>query len=279
MKVITDIKEWQHIRNHLPNDLKIGFVPTMGCLHQGHTSLIKNSVEKNNITVLSVFINPTQFNDPADYERYPKTLDTDIEMARQLGVNYVITPDIDSLYPNGNHLFLETDHPFSKIMEGQYRPGHFSGVLTIVMKLLVLIRANNVYFGQKDYQQYFLIAELIQNYFIQTDINLCATIREASGLPFSSRNTKLSTDERKTIETFYEFFYRNHPHSLTQVIEKIAELKMTYDYLEVHNNRLFFALRVGPIRIIDNIADANLYIHTQNQQVYETMTGCDFDTM
>lgn len=261
MKIISDIKEWKKIKDNLSPDLKIGLIPTMGCLHQGHASLIKNSVLQNDITVLSIFVNPTQFNDPSDYQHYPKTLDSDIELACQLNVDYVITPDIDSMYPDGNQIHLVTDHPLSGVMEGHYRPGHFNGVLTIVMKLLILIRANKIYFGEKDYQQYFLVNELVKKYFVQTEVMLCPTVRESSGLPFSSRNMKLSTNERQLIETFYEFFYIHYPHSLTDIKEKISELGMQHDYFETYNDRLFFALKIGSIRIIDNFKEASLYVN------------------
>lgn len=252
MKIMSDIKEWKKIRDNLSSDLKIGFIPTMGCLHQGHASLIKNSDSQNDITVLSIFVNPTQFNDPSDYQHYPKTFNGDIELVRQLNVDYVITPDIESMYPDGNQIHLVTDHPLSNVMEGHYRPKHFNGVLTIVMKLLMLIRSNKIYFGEKDYQQYFLVSELVKKYFVQAEVILCPTVREPFGLPFSSRNTKLSTNERQLIETFYEFFYINYPHSLTEIKEKISELNIQYDYFEIHNDRLFFALKIGSIRIIDN---------------------------
>ncbi len=125
MQIVNDITRWQTMRNNISTDLKIGFVPTMGCLHQGHASLIKNSVSENDITVLSIFINPTQFNDPADYENYPKTFDSDIAMARNLNVDYVIAPDIDSIYPNGNNIQLMTDHSFSKNNGRTLSPGTF----------------------------------------------------------------------------------------------------------------------------------------------------------
>jgi len=261
MKIINNIKEWKKIRGNLSDDLKIGFVPTMGCLHQGHASLIKNSVSQNDITVLSIFVNPTQFNDLSDYQHYPKTLDDDMELARQLNVDYVITPDIDSMYPDGNQIHLVTDHPLSSVMEGYYRPKHFNGVLTIVMKLLILIHANKIYFGEKDYQQYFLVSELIKKYFVKTEIILCPTVRELSGLPFSSRNTKLSINEKQLIETFYDFFYNHRPHSLNLIKEKLLKLKIQYDYFETHDDRLFFALKIGSIRIIDNFKEAALYVN------------------
>lgn len=261
MKMISDINEWKKIRNNISANLKIGFVPTMGCLHQGHASLIKKSVLQNDMTVLSIFVNPTQFNDPSDYQHYPKTLDGDMTLARQLNVDYVITPDIESMYPDGNQIYFVTDHSFSTIMEGRYRPEHFNGVLTIVMKLLQLIRANKIYCGEKDYQQYFLVSELIKKYFVQTEIMLCPTVRESSGLPFSSRNMKLSTHERQLIETFYEFFYRHRPHALIEIKEKITALKMQCDYFEIHDDHLFFALKIGSIRIIDNFKRASLYVN------------------
>ena len=260
MEIIQDIKKWQAIRNSLSSDITIGFVPTMGCLHQGHASLIKQSVAQNDVTVLSIFVNPTQFNDPEDYARYPKNCEADLISAKTLEVNYVIMPEISDLYPGGNPISVTTDHPLSQILEGHYRPGHFNGVLTIVMKLLMLVKANNIYFGEKDYQQYFLITALIKNYFIQTNIILCPTVRELSGLPLSSRNARFSTDERQCIEAFYEFFYHNQPHSLIEIKEKISDLKMQYDYLEIHDDRLFIALRIGCIRIIDNFREATRYV-------------------
>lgn len=261
MEIIQDSTKWQAIRNSLSSDITIGFVPTMGCLHQGHASLINQSVAQNDITVLSIFVNPTQFNDPQDYERYPKNSEADLVLAKALKVNYVIMPEINDLYPGGNDISVATDHLFSQILEGRCRPGHFNGVLTIVMKLLMLVRADHVYFGEKDYQQYFLITELIKKYFIQTKIILCPTVRELSGLPLSSRNTRLSADERKCIELFYEFFYHNRSHSLAEIKEKILALKMQYDYLEVHNDRFFMALKIGCIRIIDNFKEATRYVH------------------
>ncbi|MCX7126325.1 MAG: pantoate--beta-alanine ligase [Gammaproteobacteria bacterium] len=261
MKIIADVNEWIKIRNGFSETIKIGFVPTMGCLHQGHGSLINDSVKQNDITVLSIFINPTQFNDASDFSRYPKTIEKDLDYARQLNVDYVVTPDVEAMYPEGNSISLITDHPFSNIMEGHYRPGHYNGVLSIVMKLLLLVRPNNIYFGEKDYQQYFLIRELIKKYFIQTNIVMCPIIRESSGLPFSSRNTRLSLTEREQVEMFYQFFYINRPHTLNEIKEKITELGMHLDYFEIHNNRLFLAIKVGPIRIIDNADEANLYVN------------------
>ena len=257
MKIITNLTDWQDIRNDFPADARIGFVPTMGCLHQGHASLIQKSVSENAITVLSIFVNPTQFNDPSDYKHYPQTLDDDLELARQLGVNYVLIPATKEIYPDNNTIRIITDHPFAMVMEGACRPGHFNGMLTIVLKLLLLVRADNAYFGEKDYQQYILVTQLAQQYFIQTKIIPCPIIRESSGLPLSSRNRRLAKDERILVDEFYLFLFAKS-HTITEIEEKLAALKIGLDYLELHHNCLFLSLKIGAIRIIDNIVTGDI---------------------
>ena len=138
-------------------------------------------------------------------------------------------------------------------MEGAFRPGHFNGMLTIVLKLLLLARAHNAYFGEKDYQQYFLVTQLIQQYFINTNIILCPTIREASGLPLSSRNKRLSTDEWILLEQLYSFLCNPEKYSVDDIRNKLISLKIQNNYIETHDDRLFIALKIGPIRIIDNL--------------------------
>ena len=252
MHIITNLKDWQNIRHNLLSNVAIGFVPTMGCLHQGHASLIKKSIAENTITVLSIFVNPTQFNDPSDYEHYPKTLDDDVELARQLGVDYVIILSLDAIYPDNNTIRIITDHPIAMIMEGACRPGHFNGMLTIVLKLLLLVRAHHANFGEKDYQQYVLVSHLVRQYLIPTKVIPCPIIRELSGLPLSSRNRRLTEDQRALIDKFYRFLFSSK-HELDDIKHELARLTIDYDYLETHENRLFLALKIGAIRIIDNI--------------------------
>lgn len=250
MKIIQDIKEWHAIRKNLSPNTTLGFVPTMGCLHQGHASLLKKSTEQNTITLLSIFVNPTQFNDLNDYQNYPKTLDSDFAIAKKYNVDYVLLPSENCMYPDGNQITLSTSHPFANILEGAHRPGHFNGVLTIVNKLLMLVRPSKIYFGEKDYQQYFLIQQLIKNYFIDTEIVLCSTIRENSGLPFSSRNTRLSEDEFKLANKIATIYQSNE--GVGTIKDKITDLGVHIDYLEIHENRLFIAVKIGKIRLIDN---------------------------
>lgn len=252
MKIIKNIQDWKKMRKSIPGEKTLGFVPTMGCLHAGHASLIKRSIAENDYTVLTIFVNPTQFNDPNDYKNYPITLEQDLEFARNLGVDFVITPDVKEIYPEGNLIQVVTDHPFSKIMEGAARPGHFNGVLTVVMKLLHLAEADRTYFGEKDYQQLFLVREMAKNYLLNTEVVPCPTLYEPSGLPLSSRNIRLNAEERKTAETFFSWLQKNIGCSLDFIAEQAKYLKIPLDYLEIHYERLFLAIRIGAIRIIDN---------------------------
>ncbi len=253
MKVIQDIQQWQQIRKDISPNVTIGFVPTMGCLHIGHASLINKSVAENNITVLSIFVNPTQFNDANDFQHYPKTLENDLALAEELKVDYVLMPNAEDIYPGGNLIHLQTEHPLAKMFEGQFRPGHFNGVLTVVMKLLQLAQPTKIYMGEKDYQQYYLVKEMINNYFLTSSCELCPTVREESGLPYSSRNTRLSTEQRTIVEQFYRYFYQNKIFDVEKIKIKLTKLKLTFDYVEEYENRLFLAFRIDPIRIIDNV--------------------------
>lgn len=252
MIIIRDMQEWQRLRSTFSSSLKIGFVPTMGCLHQGHASLLKRCREENDLCVLSIFINPVQFNDSQDYQHYPRTIEQDLAMAKEHHIDYVLMPEVDAIYPNGNLIFIDTIHPLAKSMEGKQRPGHFSGVLTVVMKLLLLVKAHHVYLGEKDYQQLSLIQQLIKDYFIDTQVIACASIREPSGLPFSSRNTRLSAQEKSTVEDFYQQLLNSSLNNIHQIETLLEQFNLKKDYVEIHNNRLFLAFRIGPIRIIDN---------------------------
>lgn len=254
MKIINEIKEWQDIRKNLSANLKIGFVPTMGCLHNGHMSLVEKSTQQNDITVLSIFVNPTQFNDPVDYEKYPRMYDEDIKLAEQFKVDYILMPNSQDMYPNGNYIYFFTEHPLAKIFEGACRPNHFNGMLTVVMKLLMLVLPNNAYFGEKDYQQYCLIEEMVKNYFLKTNIILCPTVREVSGLPYSSRNKRLSFNDRKLAEKFSAVLYSYCEHlNINEIKTKLSALGIQIDYVDEYMDRLFVAVRIGSIRLIDNV--------------------------
>lgn len=176
----------------------VGFVPTMGALHDGHLSLLSESLQNNTVTVCSIFVNPTQFNDPADFEKYPVTLDKDIEKLENAGVDVLFLPAVKEIYPTGTtHLpqydlgYLET------ILEGKYRPGHFQGVCQVMHRLLEIVSADNLYMGRKDYQQCMVVKKLLEITQISTHLHPCDTLREPDGLAMSSRNMRLNETERK----------------------------------------------------------------------------------
>ena len=252
MKIIYDIQEWQSHRQKLETNLQIGFVPTMGCLHEGHLSLIKNSIKNNEKTFSSIFVNPIQFNDPKDYENYPRLLEKDLALLKKLKVDFVLIPTKEDLYLD-NLFNIVSAHPFSKILEGKYRPGHFNGVLTVVLKLLLLIKSHNAYFGEKDYQQYSLISEMVKSYFIETNIVACSTARDKHGLPGSSRNNNLSTSDKEIAKKFAKIFHSNINMDIKEVQQKLLDEGIHIEYLQKIHNRIFVAVKIGNTRLIDNI--------------------------
>lgn len=189
----------------------IGFVPTMGALHRGHLSLLEAAGKENSAVVCSIFVNPTQFNDPADFEKYPITLEKDIELLHQAGTSILFLPSVQEMYPAGiadlpayDIGFLET------LLEGAYRPGHFQGVSQVMHRLLDIVPADNLYMGQKDYQQCMVVNRLLEITGINTRLHTCPTLREPDGLAMSSRNTRLSPEGRKQAV------------ALSQVLKQIA---------------------------------------------------------
>lgn len=251
MKRYDDLEAWRRARAGLSGS--IGFVPTMGALHSGHRRLIERSVAECDLTVLSIYVNPTQFNNPDDLEHYPRTLEADLDIARKAGVDAVIAPTWESLYPDGFRYRVEESR-FSRELCGAHRPGHFTGVLTVVMKLLNLVRPQRAYFGEKDYQQYLLIRDMAQAFFLDTDIVACPTVRESSGLALSSRNELLDADARELAPRF---------HCLLQSCASDAEARAALaragfqvDYVETRQGRRFGAVTVGgarQVRLIDNV--------------------------
>ena len=178
---------------------KYGFVPTMGALHDGHISLINSSKKKDDLLVCSIFINPAQFNDPADFDKYPVTLEKDIMMLESAGCDVLFLPSVAEMYPDGIHNQVHYELGYLEtVLEGQYRPGHFQGVCMIVDRLLRIVRPHNLYIGQKDYQQCMVIKKLIDLMGMKNFItmNISPTLREKNGLAMSSRNTRLNEDER-----------------------------------------------------------------------------------
>ena len=199
---LHDLLEKKNIGQH-----KIGFVPTMGALHAGHLSLVDAAKKQNKIVVCSIFVNPTQFNDPQDFKKYPITLEKDILMFEGAGCDVLFIPSVEDIYPNGtNNLehyelgFLET------VLEGKFRPGHFQGVCLVMGRLLEMVSPDNLYLGQKDYQQCMVIKKLIELIGLRDKIkvNICPTLREEDGLAMSSRNTRLLPDDRIKATTIFK---------------------------------------------------------------------------
>ncbi len=183
----------------------IGYVPTMGALHQGHISLINNSKNTNPITVSSIFVNPTQFNDPKDFEKYPVTLEKDIAILEQAGCNILFLPSVKAMYPTGFSNLQQYDLGYLEtVLEGEYRPGHFQGVCQVVHRLLQIVEPDNLFLGQKDYQQCMVIKKLIELVKLKVNVIACATLREDDGLAMSSRNMRLDKQEREKAVKIYD---------------------------------------------------------------------------
>ena len=280
MKVINKTSDLQAIIEQLKNDGKpIGLVPTMGALHKGHLSLVKNSISNNDITVVSIFVNPTQFNNPNDLASYPRMVDKDLELLQTVGCDVVFAPEADDIYSKS-----ETDSRFEfdfegldKVMEGKFRPGHFNGVVQIVSKLFDLVRPDRAYFGEKDFQQLAIIRLMTRRYNLPIEIVPCPIVREDSGLALSSRNSLLKDNEKQVASHIYavlnesrQFVPQTEVEELKQcviaAIEQKPELKVEYfDIVDGHTLKSIgkwdesdyvvgcITVFCGYVRLIDNI--------------------------
>lgn len=197
MKIVHTISELRlELNARVAEGKKIGFVPTMGALHEGHASLVARSAAENDISVVSIFVNPTQFNDPNDLKKYPRTLEADCKLLEPIGADYVFAPSVEEMYPTPDTRQFSYP-PLDTVMEGKYRPGHFNGVCQIVSKLFDAVKPHRAYFGEKDFQQLAIIREMVKKEHYPIEIIGCPIVREADGLALSSRNTRLSEQERK----------------------------------------------------------------------------------
>lgn len=280
MKVINKTSDLQAIIEQFKNDGKsIGLVPTMGALHKGHLSLVKNSISNNDITVVSIFVNPTQFNNPNDLASYPRTVEKDLELLQTIGCDIVFAPEADDIYSKS-----ETDSRFEfdfegldKVMEGKFRPGHFNGVVQIVSKLFDLVRPDRAYFGEKDFQQLAIIRLMTRRYNLPIEIVPCPIVREDSGLALSSRNSLLKDNEKQVASHIYavlnesrQFVPQTEVEELKQcviaAIEQKPELKVEYfDIVDGHTLKSIgkwdesdyvvgcITVFCGNVRLIDNI--------------------------
>ncbi len=252
MQIFNYLNEWCIFRKTLLPQASLGFVPTMGNLHRGHASLFSKSLQENDRTVASIFVNPTQFNLAEDFTHYPRTLDDDLALLEELGVDYCLLPSNEEIYADDFHYQIQ-ENSRCQLMEGQHRPGHFNGVLTIVMKLLNLVKPRQAYFGEKDYQQFQLIRGMANAFFMPIAIIPCPTIRESSGLAYSSRNNRLTEEQREIANQFATVFHQKN-QSCETLISALRALDIGVEYLEEHDNRRFVAVKIGAIRLIDNYA-------------------------
>jgi pantoate--beta-alanine ligase len=255
MMVFDDIAAWRRERAARPPAEALGFVPTMGALHQGHVSLVERSVRENSATLVSIFVNAAQFNEPADLANYPRTLDRDLALLDDAGVDYVLVPRHDQLYRDGyKYRVIETE--CAATLEGAHRPGHFDGVLTVVLKLLQLAAADRAYFGEKDWQQLHLIRGMADAFFLQTSIVPCPTVRERSGLAMSSRNSRLAAPDVDKAATLYRALSESPSAAVAR--ETLEAEGFDVDYVEDRDARRLAAVRLGGVRLIDNVPLAEL---------------------
>jgi pantoate--beta-alanine ligase len=249
MNVSNTLAVWRARRRAI-DGCTIGFVPTMGALHRGHISLVERCRGENQIVVVSIFVNPTQFDDPSDLDRYPHTLDQDLELLQSLGVDEVIVPSARELYPNGYRFRVEP-HESDSVLEGSHRPGFLQGVMTVVMKLLNLVRADHAYFGEKDYQQLKIVSEMTQEFFVPTQIVPCPTVREESGLAMSSRNVLLSSEAQdKAAHLVRALTTANSCAEARAVLEAQG---FRVEYVEERWARRLAAVNLEGVRLIDNV--------------------------
>lgn len=247
--VITRLPEWRKLRSSPEwSGRRIGFVPTMGALHAGHEALLARARAENERVVLSVFVNPTQFNDPADLERYPRTLEADVALARPF-VDAVLAPSAAQLYPD-NYRFRVTENELSRRWEGAHRPGHFDGVLTIVLKLFNLVQPTRAYFGRKDWQQLQLVRGMVDAFLLPVEIVECPTVRDSDGLALSSRNRRLTAAGRAQAAAFPAAL-QAAPDASTAAAE-LRTHGLEVDYVEDVNGVRLGAVRVDGVRLIDN---------------------------
>jgi pantoate--beta-alanine ligase len=275
LRIFNTIKSLQEYLQNLRQEGKtIGLVPTMGALHQGHLSLLQQAKAANDIAVCSIFVNPTQFNDPKDLEKYPRPIDSDTEKLQSAGCDVLFNPAVDEMYAQNEqwHLNLgELEH----LLEGKFRPGHYQGVTQVVYKLFDIVKPNTAFFGQKDYQQFLVISKMVALLNLPVKLVMCHIVREADGLAMSSRNIHLSADDRRhalvlsrSLFSVKEHFEKTDLATLKQQAEEMikAEEGTNLEYFEIADGQTLqpakqdskqivalVAARVGNTRLIDNV--------------------------
>ncbi len=277
MKVVSTVKELKMLLDSYRSEGKsIALVPTMGALHAGHASLVERAVKENDVTVVSIFVNPTQFNDKNDLKNYPRTLEADCELLERVGASIAFAPSVEEMYPSEDMRQFSFE-PLDTVMEGACRPGHFNGVAQIVSKLFYAVEPDKAYFGEKDFQQLAIIREMVRQLAIPVEISGCPIVRESDGLAMSSRNTLLSAEERERALTISRTLFNSldyaKGHSLTETKDFVEECinaaaGLDLEYFQIVDGNTLqevkewgdssyvvgcIALFCGKIRLIDNI--------------------------
>jgi len=273
---VKSLQKWVLQRKN--NEDTIGFVPTMGALHQGHLSLVQQAKKQSNIVVVSIFVNPTQFNDKGDLDRYPRNEQADLEMLYKQGVDAVFLPSVEEVYPNGQQAPKHYDFGnLAIVMEGEHRAGHFDGVAQVVKRLLDIVSPHQLFMGQKDYQQVAIIRRLIELENLKVDLIPCPTVREENGLAMSSRNQLLTADEREIASNIYksltnlknQYNKMDLQQAIKAAINQIEQYQpLKIEYLQVSNAYNLSpinewadarelvactAVYLGKVRLIDNV--------------------------
>jgi len=249
MKVFRDLDEWRAWRRG-QGEWDAGFVPTMGGLHAGHAALVARSVAAHSTTVVSLFLNPAQFDQATDLDSYPADTERDLAQLEAWGVSQVLAPAPSAVYPD-DYRYRVTEDRLSRRLEGAHRPGHFDGVLTVVLRLLNLVRPRCAYFGEKDWQQLDLVRGMVAAFFLDTEIVACPTVRDEDGLALSSRNARLDLSQRRIAPFLYRSLVESPDPASAR--RRLRDLGFDVDYVEDLDNRRLAAARLGAVRLIDNI--------------------------
>ena len=295
MRVITTVKEMASVCPGWGSSSTVGLVPTMGYLHEGHFALVRRARIENDLVIVSIFVNPTQFAPHEDFERYPRDVHRDLCMLEAEGVDIVFTPSVDEMYPAGYVTYVEQSGPLVEQAEGKRRPGHFRGVATVVLKLFHIVQPQRAYFGQKDAQQVAVIARMVTDLNLPLSLCIVSTVREPDGLAMSSRNVYLTAEQRVAARVLYRALqagrriFETHPEqgvaTVVQVMTETvaAEPLVHLDYAEVRDFHSFLPLEVlqapallviaayvGSVRLIDNsvlLADGTWDTRYQTDQI------------
>ncbi len=277
MRLIKEISQMKDYRKKIKAPQVVGFVPTMGAIHQGHLSLLRKACQQCDRVVMSIFVNPTQFGRGDDYQRYPRNLSEDMKLSEKEGVDVVFAPSTEEMYPQGYSTFIESKGSLSSTLEGAFRPGHFRGVVTVLIKLFNIVNPDYSYLGEKDYQQVLIVRKVVDELNLDTQVIILPTAREKDGLALSSRNFYLNREERRAATVLYKALKRaklwvkegeRNPFSIVSKIKDLIrkEPLAKVDYVAVVNPEtlekvedirgevlVLLAVKIGEARLIDNM--------------------------